>query len=293
MKDSENEEQTDTEESLSPVAIVANTCPGNTIGNTMPSVIMTNFQADVLASDGYTFPVNAYVDQGATYSAIPLSLAQQHKMKVQGHAILDQGHAGTKRTLAKNPATCVSVDLRQENENPFQIAAFTLKVVASSAPLQAAELSPRIMSKLSTISNILNMPRTEPQEYRIDLILGTDYYFQVMRKRTPLGIGLEAYHTPFRIVLCGPVAGLGIVRQGVHNKEICGKACLLATAIGSDYVDTENPGDAVSLLHSLDTIGLGETVSKMEDPSAIHFRSTVERLHKMAVTRWNFRSERT
>ncbi len=45
-----------------------------------------------------------------------------------------------------------------------------------------------------------------------------------------------------------------------------------------DYVDIENPGDAVSLLHSPDAIGLGETVSKTEDPAAIHFRSTVERL---------------
>ncbi len=105
VKDSENEEQTETEESLSSVASVANTCPGNTFGDTMRSVIMATFQADVLTPDGSTFPVN--VDQGATYSAIRLSLAQQHKLKVQGHAILDQGRAGT-MTRAKTPATRVS-----------------------------------------------------------------------------------------------------------------------------------------------------------------------------------------
>ncbi len=192
---------------------------------------MATFQVDVLAPDGYTFPVN------------------------------------------------VHVDLRWENGMPFQTAAFALEVVASSAPLQAAELSPMIMSKLSTIGSNLNMPPTEPQEYRIDFILGADHYSQVIGKHTPLGGGLQAYHMPFRTVLCGPVPGPGLVRQGVHNKKIRGNACLLVTAIGCmDSVDTENPGDAVSLLHSLDAIGLGETVSKTEDPAAIHFRCTVEQL---------------
>ncbi len=113
VKDSENEEQTETEESQSSVASVANMCPGDTLGDTTPSVIMATFQADVLAPDGSTFPVNLYVDQGAIYSVIRLSLAQQHKLKVQGHAILDQGRAGT-MTWAKTPATCVSLDLRWE-----------------------------------------------------------------------------------------------------------------------------------------------------------------------------------
>ncbi len=54
---------------------------------------MATFQADVLAPDGYTFPMNVCVDQGATYSMNGLSLAQQHKLKLQGHAILDQGAA--------------------------------------------------------------------------------------------------------------------------------------------------------------------------------------------------------
>ncbi len=121
------------------------------------------------------------------------------------------------------------------------------------------------------------MPPTEPREYRIDVILGADHYSQVMGKRTPLGGGLEAYCTPFGIMMCGPIPGPGLARQGVHSKEIRGNGCLLATAIGCmDYVDTENPGDTVSLLHSLDVISLGETVSKMEDPAAIHLRSTVE-----------------
>ena len=114
VKDSENEEQTETEESLLPVASVANTCPGNTLGDTTPSLIMATFQTDVLAPDGYTFPVNVYVDQGATYSAILLSLSKQHELIVQGHAVLDQGRAGT-MTRAKTPATQVSVDLRREN----------------------------------------------------------------------------------------------------------------------------------------------------------------------------------
>ncbi len=76
VKDSEYEEHTETEGSLSPVASFANTCPGNTLGDMTPSVIMATFQADVLAPDGYTFPMNVYVDQGATYSAIHFSLAQ-------------------------------------------------------------------------------------------------------------------------------------------------------------------------------------------------------------------------
>ncbi len=88
----------------------------------MPSVIMATFQADVRAPDGSTFPVNVYVYQGATCSAIRLSLAQQHKLKVQGHAILDQGRAGT-MTRARTPATRVSLDLRRENGMLFQIAA--------------------------------------------------------------------------------------------------------------------------------------------------------------------------
>ncbi len=228
VKDSENEEQTKTEESRSSVAIVANMCPGNTHCDTTPSVIMATFQADALAPDGSTFPVNIYVDQGATYSAIRLSLAQQHKLKVKGHAILDQGWAGM-MTRAKTPATRVSLDLRRENGMPFRMAAFALEVVASAAPLQAAELSPRILSKLGTIGNVLNMPPTEPREYRIDLILGADHYSQVMGKRTPLGGGLEAYRMPFGIVMCGPVPGPGLARQGVHSKEMRGNACLLAT----------------------------------------------------------------
>ncbi len=42
--------------SQSPAASVANTCPGNTLYGTTPSVIMDTFQADVLAPDGYPFP---------------------------------------------------------------------------------------------------------------------------------------------------------------------------------------------------------------------------------------------
>ncbi len=167
---------------------------------------------------------------------------------------------------------------------PFRIAALLLRLKPALHLYKQQNCllaSPRIISKLGTIGNVLNMSPTEPGEYRIDLILGADHYSQVMGKRTPLRAGLEAYRTPFGIVLHGPVPGPGLACQGVHNKQIRGNACLLATPIGCmDYVDTEIPGDAVSLLHSLDAISLGETVSKTEDPAAIHFRSTVERLQE-------------
>ncbi len=92
------------------------------------------------------------------------------------------------------------------------------------------------------------MPPTGPREYRLDLILGADHYSQVMGKCTPLGGGLGAYRTPFGRVLCGPASGPGQARQGVYNKEIRGNACLLAAAVGYlVYVDTGNPGHAVSL----------------------------------------------
>ncbi len=41
---------------------------------------MTTFQAEVVAQDGYTFPLYLYVGQGANYIAIRLSLAQHHKL---------------------------------------------------------------------------------------------------------------------------------------------------------------------------------------------------------------------
>ncbi len=40
-----------------------------------------------------------------------------------------------------------------------------------------------------------------------------------------------------------------------YTMQIRGNACLLATAIGClDYVDAQNPGDAVSFLHSQDSV---------------------------------------
>ena len=235
----------------------------------LAGTVMATFEATVRhPHTGKTLPVNVYLDGGADSSSIRLQLSEQLNLPSLGEVLVSTATYGDSE-LKQIPASEVSFHLVSTNGSSFCLPMTALAVPTISADMKQhpVHLSSEVEELLQHY-NVVNIPPQEDFLFRVDVLVGMDYFNHIMApldgKIIMLPGSMRINLTPFGSILSGASYQAKLASKQLRRIK---KSLLCHTSRD------------ISRIWSLESIGLEDVDNPVRlSPFQENFRESVHQL---------------
>ncbi|KAJ8018117.1 hypothetical protein HOLleu_44067 [Holothuria leucospilota] len=148
--------------------------------------------------------MHVFLDTGAKVTCISAEAAKRLKLKSKKQVTLETSRFNTKQIERIN-AGMVELELNGPKNFKIDVEAYTIPNMAPPIGLEAIHFDKGTWKKIQVFKPI-NNPPTSNKSTPIDIIIGMDYWYDVMGAGLPstaIQTSLVVHHTPLGNILCG------------------------------------------------------------------------------------------